>query len=327
MVLAKFRAIFVFVALCLMMAGCDKNEYIYGDSSDFAGGSSTDEGSASYTAKLPEGLYVWEYTPAPGQFIGDTTTGGMAECPSTPHEAALWAKERLNSGLFVSLGAFGGYIVVSLGDGISNSNGKDFAIAGNSYCNSGSDTGGSNEPGVVSVMYDRNNNGMPDDEWYELAGCVTLFAETDRNYEVTYYRPTEPKSAIRWTDNRNSEGSVDHVTMLHRQDFYWPAWIEGDKYTLKGTRLKSRTVLNPETKKWDNNPFEYGYADNIGSDCLSDMPGQWTGFDISTAIDTKGNFVIVPRVDFIKVHTAVNDKAGGLGELSTEVLGFRILTK
>ena len=42
------------------------------------------------------------------------------------------------------------------------------------------------------VAYDRNKNGIADDdEWYELAGSEYNKEETIKNYKITYYRPDE----------------------------------------------------------------------------------------------------------------------------------------
>ena len=59
----------------------------------------------------------------------------------------------------VSLGGFGGYIVVGFDHSIQASGGYggyDFSITGNQFS-------GSSEPGVVWVMPDENGNGEPDD--------------------------------------------------------------------------------------------------------------------------------------------------------------------
>lgn len=275
---------------------------------------------------LPEGLCVWEYTPAPGQFIGDTSLGGMTEPITTAAEAVVWADGRISGGRFVSLGGFGGYIVVSLGRAITDGVGNDFAIAGNAFVNGTSGQSSSNEPGIVFVMTDTNGNGLPDDTWYELAGSRSLDYGTIRNYSVTYFRPSEPKQPVKWTDSRGKEGEIDHITLLHRQDTYYPSWIHSDSYTLTGTCLPAQTAL-ADDGRWSNAPFEWGYADNMGSDVVDDGEGgmPWVGFDLSRAILPDGTPAVVNKVHFIKVQTGVNSKAGPLGEVSTEVCGFRIL--
>ena len=55
---------------------------------------------------------VYEWTPAPGQFINETTMIASITGDITPQKAAEWAQKRLDNKLYVSLGAFGGYIVV-----------------------------------------------------------------------------------------------------------------------------------------------------------------------------------------------------------------------
>jgi hypothetical protein len=86
-------------------------------------------------------------------------------------------------------------------------------------------------------MRDENGNSLPDDTWYELAGSETGKPETIQNYAVTYYRPSEPKQPVKWTDSQGNSGEIDYLIQFHRQDYYYPLWIEGDSYTLTGTRL------------------------------------------------------------------------------------------
>ena len=132
---------------------------------------------------------VYEYTPAPGQFINETSTiGGMTGKETFPEAAVAWATQRLKDKLHVSLGSFGGYIIVGFDHSIPNSgNQYDFCIQGNAF-------DGSSEPGIVWVMQDINGNGLPDDEWYELKGSEAGKKETIRNFEVTYYRPEGKKN-------------------------------------------------------------------------------------------------------------------------------------
>lgn len=127
---------------------------------------------------------VYEYTPAPGQFINETSTiGGMTGNETSPEAAVAWATQRLKDKLHVSLGSFGGYIIVGFDHSIPNSgNQYDFCVQGNAF-------DGSSEPGIVWVMQDINGNGLPDDEWYELKGSEAGKEETIQNFEVTYYRP------------------------------------------------------------------------------------------------------------------------------------------
>ncbi|MBR6775362.1 MAG: PKD domain-containing protein, partial [Bacteroidales bacterium] len=132
---------------------------------------------------------VIEYTPAPGQFINELKTGGFDASHVTPEAAVSYAESRLMEGSWVSLGGFGGYVIVGFDHSIDNSRTYDFGIISNAF-------DGSSEPGVVWVMQDENGNGYPDDTWYELAGSETGKFETYRDYAVTYYRPSAPKMPV-----------------------------------------------------------------------------------------------------------------------------------
>lgn len=320
------HTVFLFLAVaCLSLAGCSKDSDFEKISSEesaekqFPSQWRTDgnQGFSRYADK------VFEYTPAPGQFINDTSVGETTYPILTPEEAAQWAQERFNDKLFVSLGAFGGYVVVGFDHEVINSvDDYDFAIFGNAYFNS-SGEGGSNEPGIVYVMTDSNENGLPDDTWYELRGSAYYDPTTIHDYAVTYFRPSKPAQPVEWTDNLGNSGTIDYLKAFHKQDYYYPAWISEDSYTLSGTRLKDRTQQDSETGVWNNCAFEWGYADNMGEDSTSiDGMPQVNRFRISDAVDAEGNTVDLRSISFVKVQTGVLSQAGHLGEVSTEVLGF-----
>lgn len=265
-----------------------------------------------------ESFSVIEYLPAPGQFIGDPASG--FEDFSTMEEACTYAQRRIQSGEALSLGAWGGYVTVKAQKSIRNTGTYDFSIAGNAF-----DT--SNEPGIVWVMQDKNGNGIPDEEWYELRGSYYGKEGFELGYEVTYYRP-EAKSDVRWTDNRGNTGTIKYVGIFHSQEYYYPSWVTADSYTLKGTRLPQQVVYDEATGNWSNLPFEWGYVDNRGSDSeYVYVVGlgrtlQMNYFRISDAVDADGKPVSLDAVDFIKVQTGVMGESGRLGENSTEVCGF-----
>lgn len=276
---------------------------------------------------------VVEWCPAPGQFIGDTSAGGgMTEGIRTLEEANRWALRRINAGEFVSLGAFGGYIIVGFDHSIpARSASYDFSIRGNAYLNAMTGSGGSNEPGIIYVMQDVNGNGLPDDEWYELRGSESDVASTWRDYAVSYYRPAGPAMNVPWTDNRTTTGVVPYMASFHRQPSYYPAWIPADCYTLRGTRLEARTQQDAITGMWNSLPYPWGYADNMGSDLLTDddvysPDGQVNGFSISRAMQPDGTAIELKYIDFIKVQTGVCASMAILGEVSTEVAGFTDLS-
>lgn len=277
---------------------------------------------AKTETSVAEQTIVFEYTPAPGQFINETKTGGFDGTQTTPEAAAAYAAQRMKDGIWVSLGGFGGYIVVGFDHSIDNTGGYDFGIMGNSFK-------GSSEPGIVWVMQDQNGNGLPDETWYELAGSETGKPETIQNYSVTYYRPSEPQKPVQWTDSEGNSGQIDYWKQYHRQDYYYPLWIEEDSYTLTGTCLKARNYdTSGKGTYWVNEEYDWGYVDNFSpidrltnsDNANADANANY--FKISNAIDNDGNPVSLKYIDFVKVQVAVNAKSGWLGEVSTEVFGF-----
>ena len=272
-------------------------------------------GGNYYRPKQPESsasaTTVFEFLPAPGQFVNEGYTA------NTMPEAIAYAQERLESGAYVSLGGFGGYIVVGFDHSVddkTDGDGYDFAVRGNSFT-------GSSEPGIVWVMQDENGDGQPNDTWYELRGCETGKTTTIQQYAVTYYKPAESRQNVLWSDNLGNTGTVD-INSYHQQDAYYPLWVATDSYTLRGTRLESRNIqisVNPEY--WLNQDYEWGYADNFGQDLNLHLTGGYTSFKIENAINPDGTSAALQYIDFVKVQVGVNGKSGWLGEISTEVLG------
>lgn len=251
---------------------------------------------------------VYEYLPAPGQMVNENYTA------TTMEEACIYAMGRLNDAATLSLGGFGGTLVVGFDHSIVNGGGYDIAITGNSYK-------GNSEPGAVWVMQDENGNGLPDDTWYELKGSEYGSKSTICDYAVTYRRP-EPYSAVTWSDNCGQSGKIDYLKAYHSQPSYYPAWVAAESYTLRGTCLKHRTSdTSGNGTMWVSGEFEWGYADNFSPvDRLADDSAV-NHFRISDAVSSTGDAANLKYVDFIKIQTAVNTKAGWLGEISTEVLG------
>jgi len=267
---------------------------------------------------------VLEYVPAPGQFIGETNSvGGMTENIRTRQQAEAWAFDRLTKHKFVSLGAWGGYLIAGFDHSIKNNqNGNDFAIMSNAISTS-------NEPGIVWVMQDVNGNGLADDEWYELRGSDFDENATSHAWSTTYYRPAGDYLAVQWIDLKGTSGLIDYLGGTHIQPSYYPTWIDATDYTLYGSRLAPRNTVDPVTGNWSNLPFEWGYADNLGNDLIDgdtqSGTGQWIGFKISNAVLPNGASVSLDHIDFIKVQTGVMASSGRLGELSTEILAIRDL--
>ena len=308
----KFLCMF---AVVMIASSCNKDDVITTTIEDVNYRPRTESSSAEWNK-------VYEYTPAPGQFIGETKTGGYTGQEITEQDAINYAEGRLTEELFVSLGGFGGYIIVGFDHSIDNNYGYDLAILGNSFS-------GSSEPGIVWVMRDENGDGKPNDTWYELAGSEAGKAETKQNYSVTYFRPEAPQMPVKWRDSEGQEGEIDYLLQFHRQDYYYPAWIKEDSYTLSGTCLKARNFdASGNGSYWVLPEYDWGYVDNFSK--IDRLTGEDNAnaaananhFDISNAIDSNGQSVELKYIDFVKVQTGVNSKSGWLGEVSTEVFGF-----
>lgn len=278
---------------------------------------------------------VFEYFPAVGQFINELPEyedGDTAETMRKKAENEIKGSDAT----MITLGGFGGYVTFGFDHTIANISGKrDFRILGNAFwaaANPNPDApnrGGSCEPGVIMVAYDKNKNGKPDDdEWYEIAGSEHSNPKTIKNYEITYYRPDPSKTPvlderyqwasdieyIKWTDNQGGSG-YKAKNIYHSQN-YFPKWIKEDKITLKGTLLPNNAIdESGEGTYWVLYSFEWGYADNAPNN------DDESAIDIDWAVDKNGNKVHLPGIDFIKVYSGVNQEAGWLGETSTEVAG------
>ncbi|MCQ2145023.1 MAG: hypothetical protein MJY72_04715 [Bacteroidales bacterium] len=254
---------------------------------------------------------VLEYCPAPGQFIGD---GYEAK---TMEEACEHAYQRMSENKYVSLGAFGGYIVAKLEHSIVPSDGFIIVV--------GNFTESSSEPGIVYVMEDKNGNGLPDEEWVEIKGSLYGSSEETRDYSVTYYRPADIHSDVRWTDNQGGEGLILYNDW-HKQDSYYPQWISEDSYTLSGPRLASRAYDSSDNgSMWINPSYGSGYADNFTIEDVNFIDAV-NKENKNFLIPRSANVFSVPRecsqVSFVKVQCAVQDECGWIGEVSTEVCGI-----
>lgn len=278
---------FALVAALLVVGGC----------AQFEGG---EDGGKDTTPKEPE-YEVVEFIPAPGQFVNEGYSA------STMAEACAYAEDRFRNRYFVSLGGFGGYVVVRFKTPIANSQGGyDFGIFGNSFS-------GSSEPGIVWVAQDANQNGVADDEWFELRGSERGL----QNYAITYSR-TDDVNKIAWRDNRGDSGVIERNN-AHTQD-YFPAWVAENEYTLSGTLLPDNSEWNDKNQEWVLHAFEWGYADNFSAiDLATDRANR---FRISDACTTSGEPANLPQIDFVKVQSATNVIHTIIGEVSTEVCGF-----
>ena len=261
----------------------------------------------------PRVTKVHRFLPAPGQYVNENYTA------LTMEEACAYALHRMEEGNYVSLGGFGGSLVVGFDHSIANDGDYNFAVKNSVYTNY-------SEPGVVWVMQDENGDGLPNDTWYELKGSEYGLDCTVQDYAVTYYRPDAPAKPVQWSDNHGGSGTIDYLAAYHRQDCYYPLWVQEDRYILRGTRLEARNYdQSGHGTFWINPDYGWGYADNFSE--VDMIPERATGitagcnhFRISDAVTYDGQPANLQYIDFVKVQTGLNAKSGWLGELSTEVM-------
>lgn len=300
--------------------------------------------------KSPYISQVFDYLPAPGQFVNELPKYAEGDTQEIMNQKA--AKELVGAdATMITLGGWGGYVVFGFDHTVINLPGRrDFRVYGNAFGSSANPRpnapfGGSCEPGVVMVAYDKNKNGIPDDEWYEIKGSANFSAEgepwyaaavtngndvrTFRGYEMTYDRPLseteevsgtvdDPKryatinNYIRWTDNQGQTGyKIKNV--YHKQSYY-PGWISADQITYKGVRMANNSIdESGQGSYFVLYAFRYGYVDNYPN------AHDNAGIDIDWAIDKDGNKVDLPGIDFVKVYNGIDQENGWLGEASTEV--------
>ena len=277
---------------------------------------------------------VYEYKPAPGQFINEMP---QYEPGDTYADILKKAEENISgtNDIMISLGGYGGYVTFGFDHTVMNVPGEyDFRIWGNAFYElSDPDAkGGSAEPGIVMVSLDTNCNGLPDDEWYELAGSAYHDSNTLHNYSITYKRPQTGKTEepddsgfltdttyIPWRDSKGEEGYIAKNS-FHPQEYY-PLWEEKESLTFEGTLLAPNAKdLSGAGTYYVLYSYDWGYVDNHPNDFV-----ELNSFDIGWAVDRDGNKVALPGVDFIRVYTGVNQYCGWLGETSTEIARARDL--
>lgn len=271
---------------------------------------------------------VYEYCPAPGQFINEMPRYEEGDTYADILQKAEDCISGTND-IMISLGGFGGYVTFGFDHTVINVPGEaDFRIWGNCFyeLTNPDRKGGSAEPGIVMVSYDANCNGIPDDPWYELAGSEYRSPATRHDFAMTYRRPDPDREIIPdednsivdlnyigWTANDGTSGFMPKNS-FHGQE-YWPRWVKEDSMTFSGSLLAPNGVdVSGMGTYYVLYSYAWGYVDNHPNE-FEDL----NSFDISNAVDAAGNPVSLPGADFIRVYTGVNQYCGWLGETSTEL--------
>lgn len=249
---------------------------------------------------------VFEYLPGGGQFVNKTNIGTLAAAQALVNSTTN----------MVSLGGYGGYIIFGFDHSVDNSAGNDIGVYGNPL---GAPWQWS-EPGIVMVSQDANNNGIPDDTWYELAGSEYSSGATIKNYRITYYNPNAVGTSVKWKDNQGDSGYV-LANSFHTTNNYYPTFApNADSISFTGTKVANTLTAGSPIQNFN---YAWGYTDSYASDFTT---YGYNVFNIDWAVNGSGTPVSLTYIDFVKVYTGQNCSGGAmLGEISTEVKGARDL--
>jgi hypothetical protein len=209
----------------------------------------------------------------------EETSKATAEKLFTVLAPGQFGSEGGRLGRYHGAGGFGGYGVFRFDHSIPRNgvNGKEFKVGGN--------TGVWTEPGAIWVSMDENNNGEPDDTWYECKGSHTFVSSTIRRYAVTF------RDDYTWIDNLGGGGFYPQIQAFRPWDH--------PEVTLTGTRLDKGLVGMAGV---------WGYADVYDDERVS----------ISNAVQVDGTDANLPFIDFVKFVTAIHHADGMFGERSPE---------
>ena len=251
---------------------------------------------------------VFEYVYAPGQHASLALKTDIQYIKGDPAKHNKW----------LYLGGFGGYVIAGFPVEIKNHEGADIEI----YALKGAGP----EPAVVYVMQDVNQDGIPNETWYELKGNQTEFS--DRYYELTYFKPGSITSNIKWKDNKGVSGELVPGYGSINSSGWWWSETRADSIKFTGTLLPDAYDNIPVNgvDYWTVpvNRFQWGYAENqFGTDFDSEKGVN--KLDISNAIDSGGNSISLSGIRFIKIQSSVFQIAGMTNEVSSEIRGARAI--
>lgn len=256
---------------------------------------------------------IYEFMPAPGhQVNGYIITGDSYPDGCTHEQACDTVLAHFQRRWSVSLGSQGGYLVAGFDHSVRvAADGRyDLCVRGNPFSYQ-------SEPGIIWVSQDDNGDGLPNDQWFELAGSEFGTQHHATDYAITYYRPTEAHSATAWRDCTGLTGYVPYLSYWNPHDFYWQPWVEGTQRTYFGSSLQDRSTY--ENGISDIPPYDWGYADNLGSDFIDGPEGKMNYFRLANARTWDGQPARLEYIDFVKIQTAQIGSTPNLGDISTEV--------
>jgi len=254
---------------------------------------------------------VYEYMPAPGHQVNGYIIVGESYPDNCTHEQACDSvMAHFSRKWSVSLGGQGGYLIAGFDHSVPAGGAPyDLCIKGNPFSYQ-------SEPGIIWVSQDDNGDGLPNDQWFELAGSEYGTTNHTTEYAITYFHPEKAKSAIGWRDSNNDTGYIPYMSYWNPKPFYWQSWQKENEMTFFGSRLKDRSTYEKGIS--DIPPYDWGYADNLG-DFIDGPAGKMGYYKISNARTWDGHPANLQYIDFIKIQTAQTGSTPNLGEISTEV--------
>ncbi len=278
---------------------------------------------------------VMEFEPAPGQFVNHPDFNDPARALGPPSGGGTSAP---NNSSIVSLGGFGGYIVLgfdhTIFDDPLNPFGMDAIVFGNAHWVGGNPNRHWAECATIEISLDENENGLADDPWYLIPGSHVI-------------NPTLQLTTMGWDDDTEDDGFPPE-NELWIPPGYSGTW-ETEAFALPGSVFGPTVVLNPIVNGQSEGIF--GYADYSPTLVLGDVnaanvvddatlspdefytspddpltvgmtagSGGGDAFDIAWAIDPiTGHPAALFGFDFIRITSAVNSVSPVFGEKSAEI--------
>lgn len=254
---------------------------------------------------------VIEYAPAPGKnhnwsIIGSADNWKYGdEYPLAYNDfltkATSIRKVNANAALF--LGSWGGSATFKFDHTVANISGKtDLELT--AFCSN-------HDLPAVYVAYDRNKNGMPDEEeWYELKND-DYGLEDIAAYEMSFtYNKTETDSRriysyFNWNDNQSNPVKGEVLT----NKTFTSAMTTAGTFSSRGL-FPGLNVGDNATKQaiildgWKTNFSRKGKR--ITRDLTGAAPFfQKLNIDIDMAVNKKGETVQLPGIDFVRIQKVV----------------------
>ena len=259
---------------------------------------------------------VYEYQPAPGHQVNGyiVINSERLNFPGgcTHEQACDTVLSHLQKGMMISLGACGGYLIAGFDHSlpVAHDGSYDLFIKANPFSYQ-------SEPGIIWVSQDVNGDGLPNDLWYELAGSEYDTPRHQKEYCLTYYRPSRPRSATVWKDADGEQDVIPYMSYWNPQPYYWQDWQSGKELTFFCSRLASNYTYEHGIS--DIKPYPWGYADNLGETDMDPQDARRGCFRLSNARTWDGQPANLEYIDFVKIQTAETGWTPNLGDISTEV--------